>query len=360
MIDEYNLEDDSASQFRGGSLRINPGGSKADLLPKSKENQSLDKENAKITSNCNWGQTLMSPFASIPNKLTVNIWGAKPEPKIERTASQNTSLNQQKTIQSTVIIPEDPCSYFTFREGVVDNAVKECREEFLDEDSDGPLLAYFLLTQINHWDTDKERLILLTPKTLVIAKYDFIALKRLGYKKLPLDLVEQLHIGDLVYPNGSLIPRLNGVTDGLTNFLENCLFSRWGNSESKPMNNFYQSRDRNMRGARLMWKQEKPATLGSKWNPFTDNVPFCTFTYHPLYFHKDGTVEPRRNIFDLDTFVDKLCDVFVAMQVKKSDEKDYCAIYHKNIVLENYVGIGSLLHNRNALGFFKVRGKFSF
>lgn len=324
MIDEYNLEDDSASQFRGGSLRINPGGSKADLLPKSKENQSLDKENAKITSNCNWGQTLMSPFASIPNKLTVNIWGAKPEPKIERTASQTTSLNQQKTIQSTVIIPEDPCSYFTFREGVVDNAVKECREEFLDEDSDGPLLAYFLLTQINHWDTDKERLILLTPKTLVIAKYDFIALKRLGYKKLPLDLVEQLHIGDLVYPNGSLIP------------------------------------DRNMRGARLMWKQEKPATLGSKWNPFTDNVPFCTFTYHPLYFHKDGTVEPRRNIFDLDTFVDKLCDVFVAMQVKKSDEKDYCAIYHKNIVLENYVGIGSLLHNRNALGFFKVRGKFSF
>lgn len=324
MIDEYNLEDDSASQFRGGSLRINPGGSKADLLPKSKENQSLDKENAKITSNCNWGQTLMSPFASIPNKLTVNIWGTKPEPKIERTASQTTSLNQQKTIQSTVIIPEDPCSYFTFREGVVDNAVKECREEFLDEDSDGPLLAYFLLTQINHWDTDKERLILLTPKTLVIAKYDFIALKRLGYKKLPLDLVEQLHIGDLVYPNGSLIP------------------------------------DRNMRGARLMWKQEKPATLGSKWNPFTDNVPFCTFTYHPLYFHKDGTVEPRRNIFDLDTFVDKLCDVFVAMQVKKSDEKDYCAIYHKNIVLENYVGIGSLLHNRNALGFFKVRGKFSF
>lgn len=78
------------------------------------------------------------------------------------------------------------------------------------------------------------------------------------------------------------------------------------------------------------------------------------------FFFVDSTVEPRRTIFDLDAFVDKLCDVFVAMQGKKSDEKDYCAIYHKNIVLENYVGIGSLLHNRNALGFFKVRGKFSF
>ncbi|KAK9885982.1 hypothetical protein WA026_014768 [Henosepilachna vigintioctopunctata] len=360
MIEEYNLEDDSTSQFRGGSLRIQPGGSKTELLPKSKENTSLDKDNVKINTNCHWGQSFISPLASIPSKLSVNLWSAKPEPKIERTASQVAPTPQHKAIQSSVIIPEDPSNYFTFRDGVVENAVKECREEFLDEESDGPLLAYFLLTQINHWDTDKERLILLTPKTLVIAKYDFIALKRLGYKKLPLDLVEQLHIGDLVYPNGSLIPRINGVTDGLTNFLENCLFSRWGNTESKPANNFYQSRDRNMRGARLMWEQEKPTHLGAKWNPFTDNVPFCTFTYHPLYFHKDCSVEPRKNIFDLDLFVDKLCDVFVALQASKSSEKDHCAIYHKNIVLENYVGLGSLVHNRNALGFFKVRGKFSF
>lgn len=79
--------------------------------------------------------------------VSVNIWGSKPEPKIERTASQTAPTAQQKTIQSTVIIPEDPCNYFTFRDGVVDNAVKECREEFLDEDCDGPLLAYFLLTQ---------------------------------------------------------------------------------------------------------------------------------------------------------------------------------------------------------------------
>jgi hypothetical protein len=38
----------------------------------------------------------------------------------------------------------------------------------------------------------------------------------------------------------------------------------------------------------------------------------------------------------------------------------HCNIEHKPIVLDNYVGIGSVIHNRNALGFFKVRGKFSF
>lgn len=73
MIDEFNLEDDSTSQFKGGSLRIHPGGSRSDLLPKSKENQSLDKETAKINYNCNWGQTFMSPFASIPNKCNICI-----------------------------------------------------------------------------------------------------------------------------------------------------------------------------------------------------------------------------------------------------------------------------------------------
>lgn len=314
MIEEYKIDE---SDFRSGSLKS----IKTDLLTKSVENSSIDRETPKL-NNCQWGQSFISPLTSIPSKFSMNLWSNKEEPKVERSVSQATPSH--KMLQSGVIIPEDPNCYFTFRDGVVENAVKECKEEFIDEESEGPLLAYFLLTQINHWDTDKERLLLLTPKTLVIAKYDFIALKRLGYKKLPLDLVEQLHVGDLIYPNGSLIP------------------------------------DRNMRGARLMWKQEKPNSLSAKWNPFVDNVPFCTFTYHPLYFHKDSTVEGRKAFFDLDIFIDKLCDIFAAMQARKTSEKDCCAIYHKNIILENYVGVGSLIHNRNALGFFKVRGKFSF
>lgn len=39
---------------------------------------------------------------------------------------------------------------------------------------------------------------------------------------------------------------------------------------------------------------------------------------------------------------------------------DNCQIVANSIVLENYVGLGALLHNRNALGFFKIRGKVSF
>lgn len=49
-------------------------------------------------------------------------------------------------------------------------------------------------------------------------------------------------------------------------------------------------RDRNMKGIRLLLRQDKPDNFASKWNPFNDDVPYVTFTFHPLYFHK-GTDE---------------------------------------------------------------------
>jgi hypothetical protein len=54
----------------------------------------------------------------------------------------------------------------------------------------------------------------------------------------------------------------------------------------------------------------------------------------------------------------------IVLAVEKAQTRNkatpFCNIEHKPIVLENYIGIGSLIHNRNSLGFFKVRGKFSF
>ena len=37
-----------------------------------------------------------------------------------------------------------------------------------------------------------------------------------------------------------------------------------------------------------------------------------------------------------------------------------CIVRNGLIVIENYFGIGALVHNRNGLGFFKIRGKVSF
>lgn len=37
-----------------------------------------------------------------------------------------------------------------------------------------------------------------------------------------------------------------------------------------------------------------------------------------------------------------------------------CNVKTGLIIIENYIGVGALVHNRNALGFFKIRGKVSF
>ena len=63
--------------------------------------------------------------------------------------------------------------------------------------------------------------------------------------------------------------------------------------------------------------------------------------------------------YNIDDFTQNLISAVEKAQTLNSATL-HCNMEHKPIVLENYVGIGSVIHNRNALGFFKVRGRFSF
>ncbi|XP_023016828.2 tumor protein p63-regulated gene 1-like protein isoform X1 [Leptinotarsa decemlineata] len=358
---ELALEEDLHEEFKGGTLRINPENRQADnsrlsnsglLNPSDKIDKDSTTEINTDNKNCHWRNAFIAPLSSIPNKITETIWSSKSTKEAISTSTTSISSNE-KTLQPSLKINEDPNNFFTFRDGVIDKAVKECMTHLLDE-SEGPVYSAFLLTQINHWDTDKERLLLLTAKNLILVKYDFIALRRLGCRKIQFSDIDGIVVGNLVYPNGSLIPKINGLADGLSSIWENCLFKRMSNTENQAENeNLDQLRDRNMKGIRLLLRQDKPDNFASKWNPFNDDVPYLTFTYHPLFFHKDCTDEKIRNLFNLEAFVENIC-----LSVHKWKESS--VILQHNILLENYVGIGSIIHNRNSLGFFKVRGKFSF
>lgn len=63
----------------------------------------------------------------------------------------------------------------------------------------------------------------------------------------------------------------------------------------------------------------------------------------------------ERNMFNVDDFAYHLVQA-----VEKAKRPVPCNIEHKPILLDNYFSLTSLIHNKNALGFFKVRGKFSF
>ncbi|EFA10331.1 tumor protein p63-regulated gene 1-like protein isoform X2 [Tribolium castaneum] len=345
--DEDSLEEELLHEFEDGTLEISP----ENKLNNDKQikPESPDKPEPNKGDNY-WSSNFITPLTSIPNKITASIWCKNPK---------TPTPTKENTIQQTISITENPYNYFTFRESVLARALGECKEQFLDEEVDGPLTEAFLLTQISHWNSDKERLVLLTPKTLVICKYDFIALKRLAYKKLPLEVIDQVIYGELVYPSGSLIPQMNGFVNGLSNVLETCLFARWSKRNNK-MSNFYQPRSRNMKGVRLLWNKTKGEKLGAYWNPFKEDVPFCTFTFHPLFFHKDCVDEKLKNLYSLDTFIEKISKAIADLPRNNEQNQEPCTIQERDIVLKSYVGIGSVIHNRNSLGFFKVRGKFSF
>ncbi|XP_076266454.1 tumor protein p63-regulated gene 1 protein-like isoform X1 [Rhynchophorus ferrugineus] len=353
---EMSLDEELPEEFRGGTLRINKSGEQqsagsSGLRESYRENKGGFSKTDSTSSNtsCYWGG-LPLPLTSISNKITETLWSSKPK---EASPVQEKPIIQ--TIQPRINVDQDVKKFFTYRDGVAERAATECAEEFLDMESEGPVLGSFLLTQINHWDTDKERLILLTPKILLVVKYDFIALKRLSYKKLPLEDIEAIIIGDLVYPNGSLIPKINGLADGISSMLENCFFKMSSNDNQQFQSFSSPTRDRNMKGIRILFGQGRPIKLASKWNPFTEDLPIWTFTYHPLYFHKDCTDENLRRLYDLEYFIEHFCKTII--DIGKNYES---RILHSNVLLENYVGFGAIIHNRHDLGFFKVRGKFSF
>ena len=60
--------------------------------------------------------------------------------------------------------------------------------------------------RIDHWDMEKERLVLLTTKSILVVNFDFIRMAVNDYRRILLSHVTQIQIGDLVYPAVSLMP----------------------------------------------------------------------------------------------------------------------------------------------------------
>ncbi|XP_039746933.1 tumor protein p63-regulated gene 1-like protein isoform X2 [Pararge aegeria] len=268
-----------------------------------------------------------------------------------QTNAQQGTEEAVQTVYPRYDVPfnrENIKDFFTFRRGVVENAIQECITALLFPE-DGEYLGSWLLTEITLWDNEKERIVLLTSRLVMTIKYDFIAMKQLDFKKTYLDDLDTIVIGELVYPPSSLVPRLNGIASGVTTVVKDCVIDRLCRRPSEAEE---AKLERNLRGVRLMWNKGEALPLKTVWNPFSQDVPFITFASHPIYWHKDGGVD-ERSTYDMELFAEKL-------QRAVETAPSACCIHHSPIVIQSYVGLTSLLHNKTSMGFFKVRGKFSF
>ena len=67
------------------------------------------------------------------------------------------------------------------------------------------LLIINTLCRIDHWDHEKERIVLITKNTLCLVKYNFSGLKFDGVRKVPLIECNKIQIGRFVYPKTTMM-----------------------------------------------------------------------------------------------------------------------------------------------------------
>uniref|UniRef100_A0A1E1WC65 HSac2 domain-containing protein n=1 Tax=Pectinophora gossypiella TaxID=13191 RepID=A0A1E1WC65_PECGO len=303
---------DEDLEFRGGTLQLSTDNA-------AMENSDNTQNNAAVNSNKNKLKPNSHPSVLSGADSLSSSTSSFTDARTEEQANASAAPLESQPVYPRYDVPfnrENIQDFFTFRKGVVEAAIQECITVLLFPE-DGEYLGSWLLTEITLWDNEKERIVLLTSRLVMTIKYDFIAMKQLDFKKTYLDDLDTIVIGEMVYPPSSLVP------------------------------------ERNLRGVRLMWNKGEPLPLKTVWNPFSQDVPFITFASHPIYWHKDGDAEERAT-FDMEIFAQKIQRAIEAMP------SSACCIHHSPIVIQSYVGVTSLLHNKTSMGFFKVRGKFSF
>lgn len=269
--------------------------------------------------------------------------GSRPDTEVRVPQSTATAKNALNIPYQNV----DIHSFFSDRSEIVERAIKDCTENLINEEERDVLEAW-LLTEITLWDVEKERLVLLTAKAIYSVKYDFISLKILGYDRVPLSKLDAITVGELIYPPSSLAPRLNGLAEGMSSIVHTALRQEWSALSTCTGLSQFEPRKRHMTGIRLMWNKGSPLSSIKKWNPFAKDIPWLTYASHPLFWYKGSESDKAR--FDVERLH------FALLNLLPRE----CRTINASIIVENYFGLGALVHNRNSLGFFKNRGRISF
>uniref|UniRef100_A0A673IV60 Tumor protein p63-regulated gene 1-like protein n=1 Tax=Sinocyclocheilus rhinocerous TaxID=307959 RepID=A0A673IV60_9TELE len=116
--------------------------------------------------------------------------------------------------------------------------------------------------------------------------------------------------------------------------------------------------EREGEGVRVFWDKLNEPSFTSRWNPFSVDYPFTTFTYHPV---KSANEELGR-LCDIENFREQL-----TLAAQKAHSKNPVPgkangvlVLNQPILIETYVGLMSVIGNQNKLGYCLARGNIGF
>ncbi|XP_053566224.1 tumor protein p63-regulated gene 1 protein [Bombina bombina] len=210
--------------------------------------------------------------------------------------------------------------FFVARPGAFDQAAEDLKAQVLMKENE-TVESIWLLAEVDHWNNEKERVVLITDKSLYICKYDFIMLCSQQIQKVPLNFIDRICLGPFTFPPKSLD-------------------KREGN------------------GLRIHWDKLREASFASRWNPLSIDMPYTTFIEHPL----KNCTEKFSAICQLTGFMD--CLEKAVQEAHKANpvpgRANGVVILNQPIAIETYVGFMSFIGNRNKLGYSLARGSVGF
>ncbi|KAF6385648.1 tumor protein p63 regulated 1 [Rhinolophus ferrumequinum] len=237
-----------------------------------------------------------------------------------RQMSRQPSVTKSTLYPNPYHQPYSSRKYFVTRPGAIETAMEDLKAH-IAKTSEEKIQGFWLLTEIDHWNNEKERILLITDKTLMICKYDFIMLSCVQLQHIPLTAIHRISLGKFAFPGMSLDRRQG---DGL----------------------------------RIYWGSPEQQSLLSRWNPWSTEMPYATLSEHPV----KHTSEKFLEICKLSGFTSKLVPAIQnALKSSSGSERGKgLMVLTEPILIETYTGLMSFIGNRNKLGYSLARGSIGF
>lgn len=236
-----------------------------------------------------------------------------------RSTSSRTSLKP-----GAVITDKTSQKFFSYKESAFDRAVANCKAEHYKEEIDGRITGSWLLSQIDHWDNEREKVVMLTENSLLIYKYNFINNQVDDFSRVSLHIIDTIQIGDFQYPEWSVMPMV--------------------------------SSDREHGGVQIKWNHGELPSFGQRWNPWCGTIPWVTLCHHPIIYNPK---EHETTIYNVDDFYESLVDA-VSKAYKRKRPGEKVTVIEGQILIESWASLSSLVYNQSRIGFCKDRNGVAF